>query len=205
MNTKLNIKTPRRLFGPNVVTLLAFVVVVLVLGSPSVRAQTATTTTADTTATAPPATTTADTPVVDSSITIAAKGTVNDPNGAFTVSGNVIVSARRVIDTTKISPPLVVLDIDLSGLQGSTGTLKTSVTYVTGGNHATEIRPLQASDTVIVTCPYYDSTKDALSARTMLITATLNFDVSTGKVTSGTISIGNNTVTSAMVGSATAM
>jgi len=197
MNTQLNIKTLRRLFSPNVVTLLAFVVVMLVLSSSSVRAQTATTTTTDTTATT---TTTADTPVVDSSITLPAKGTVNDPGGAIPFNGNVIVTARRVIDTTKISPPLVVLDIDLSGLQGSTGTLKTTVTYVTGGNHATEIRPLQASDTVIVTCPYYDSTKDALSARTMLITATLNFDISTGKVTSGSITIGNNTVTSAMVG-----
>jgi len=202
MNTQLNIKTLRRLFSPNVVTLLAFVVVMLVLSSPSVRAQTASgTATTDTTAT----TTTADTPVVDSSITLPAKGTVNDPGGAFTVSGNVVITARRVIDTTKISPPLVVLDIDLSGLQGSSGTLKTAVTYVTGGNHATEIRPLQASDTVIVTCPYYDNTKDALSARTMLVTATLNFDVSTGKVTSGSITIGNNTVTSAMVGSTTAM
>ena len=202
MNTQLNIKTLRRLFSPNVVTLLAFVVVMLVLSGPSVRAQTASgTATTDTTAT----TTTADTPVVDSSITLPAKGTVNDPAGAFTVSGNVVITARRVIDTTKISPPLVVLDIDLSGLQGSSGTLKTAVVYVTGGNHATEIRPLQASDTVIVTCPYYDSTKDALSARTMLVTATLNFDISTGKVTSGSITIGNNTVTSAMVGSTTAM
>lgn len=203
MNTQLNIKTPRRLFSLNVVTLLAFVAVMLVLSSPSVRAQTATTTTTDTTATAPTTTTTADAPV-DSSITLPAKGTVNDPGGAIPFNGNVIITARRVIDATKISPPLVVLDIDLSALQGSTGTLQTAVVYVTGGNHATEIRPLQASDTIIVSCPYYDSTKDALSARTMLITATLNFDINTGKVTSGTISIGNNTVTPATVGTTTA-
>lgn len=195
MNTKLNIKTRRRLFSPNVVTLLVLNVAVLVLGVPSIQAQST-----DTTAT------TTSTSVVDSSLTIAAKGTVNDPGGAITVSGSVIVSARRVIDTTSAAtPPLVLLDLDLSGLKGSSGTKTTLKTYVTGDNHATEIRPLQASDTIIVTCPYFDSTKDGLSARTMLVTATLNFDISTGKVTSGSVSIGNNTVTSAAVGTFTPM
>lgn len=195
MNTKLNIKTRRRLFSPNVVTLLVLNVAVLVLGVPSIQAQST-----DTTAT------TTSTSVVDSSLTIAAKGTVNDPGGAITVSGSVIVSARRVIDTTSAAtPPLVLLDLDLSGLKGSSGTKTTLKTYVTGDNHATEIRPLQASDTIIVTCPYFDSTKDGLSARTMLVTATLNFDISTGKVTSGSITIGNNTVTSAAVGTFTPM
>jgi hypothetical protein len=64
---------------------------------------------------------------------------------------------------------------------------------------------LQATDTIIVSCPYYDSTKDALTAKTMLITATLNFDVTTGKVTSGSVSIGNNVVTAAAVGTTTPM
>lgn len=196
MITQLNIKTRRRLFSPNVVTLLVLVVLVLVLGGRSTQAQTTT----DTTATAAPTTT-----AVDSSITIAAKGTVNDPSGAITVSGNVIVSARRVIDgTTTATPPVVLLDFDFSKLKGSSGSLKNLTVYVTGDNHATEIRPLQASDTIIVTCPYFDSSKDALSARTMLVTATLNFDISSGKVTSGSITIGNNVVTSAMV-SGTAM
>jgi hypothetical protein len=75
--------------------------------------------------------------------------------------------------------------------------------FVTGGNHATEIRPLQVSDTIIVTVPYYDSTKDVLTAKSMLATVALNFDVSTGKVTSGSITIGNNVVTAAQVGTTT--
>jgi hypothetical protein len=191
MNTKLNIKTRRRLFSPNVPTLLVLVVLVLVLSGPSTQAQTSTGAT-DTTAST--------TVVVDSSVTISAKGTVNDPSGAITVSGNVVVTSRRVLDTTFATPPIVVLDLDFSQLQGTSGSLKTLKTYVTGDNHASVIRPLQASDTIIVTCPYFDNTKDGLSARSMLVTATLNFNTSTGKVTGGTITIGNNVVTSAMVG-----
>ncbi len=192
MNTRLNVKMRRPLFNPAVVTLLVGFVVVLVLGGPSAQAQTNTTA-----ATATPA-------VVDSSITISAKGTVNDPSGAITVSGSVIVTCRRVIDTTSTTvPPIVLLDFDFSQVKGTTGSGKTLKVYVTGDNHATEIRPLQASDTIIVTAPYFDSTLDALSAKSMLMTATLNYDISTGKVTSGSINVGNNVVTSASVGTFT--
>jgi hypothetical protein len=190
MNKQINSKTPRSLLNPHAVTLLVVIVVILVMGGPSVQAQTAST---------------ADSATVDSSVTLSVKGTVNDPNGAITVSGSVVVSARRVLDNTSVASPIVVLDLDFSGLKGSSGSLKTLTTYITGGNHATEIRPLQASDTIIVTCPYFESSKDGLSARTMLVTATLNFDISTGKVTSGSINIGNNVVTSAMVGTTASM
>jgi hypothetical protein len=198
MNTQLNIKTRRQPFSPNVVTLLVLIVLVLVLAGPSAQAQSTTGSTATAT----------DSGVVDSSITILAKGTVNDPSGAISVSGNVIVNCRRVIDTTAsttaVRAPLVLLDLDLSNLRGTSGSTKTTlVTYITGDNHATEIRPLQSSDTIIISTPYFDSTKSALSAKTMLVTATLNFDISTGKVTGGSITIGNNVVTPAMVGSAT--
>ena|SRR5690242_6906423 len=193
MNTQLSIKTRRLLFSPIFVTLLIGITV-LILGGSSAQAQTAT---------APPAPA-----VVDSSITIATKGTVNDPNGAITFSGNVIVNCRRVVDTTGTSTaapaaPLVLLDLDLSQLTGTSGGLKSLRSYTTGDNHATEIRPLQASDTIIVTSPYFDSTKNGLSAKSMLVTATLNFDISSGKVTGGSITIGNNVVTSAMVDTVT--
>ena len=191
MNTQLNIETRRLLFSPTFVTLLISVVAVLVLGGPSVQAQTATT---DTTTT-PPGT-------VDSSITVAVKGSVSDPNGTIAVNGNVIINCRRVLDTTsQTTPALVLLDFDFSQVKGTSGTKTTLKTYVTGDNHASEIRPLQAGDTVIVTVPYFDTTKDQLSARTFLATATLNFDITTGKLTSGSISVGNNVVTSAAVGS----
>ena len=195
MNTQLSIKTRRLLFSPIFVTLLIGITVLILDGS-SAQAQTTT---------APPAPAPA---VVDSSITIATKGTVNDPNGAITFSGNVIVNCRRVVDTTGTStaapaPPVVLLDLDFSNLSGTSGSVKTLRSYTTGDNHATEIRPLQASDTIIVTSPYFDSTKNGLSAKSMLVTATLNFDISSGKVTGGSITIGNNVVTSAMVGTVT--
>lgn len=193
MNKELNIETRRRSFSPNVVTLLVGIVVALVLGSLSAQAQTSTETTASNA-------------TVDSSITIPVKGTLNDPSGAITVSGSVVISARRVIDTTSATTPsIVVLDLDFSGVKGTTGTSKNLTVYVTGGNRASEIRPLQASDTIIVTCPYFDSAKGALSARTMLVNATLNFDISSGKLTSGSISVGNNVVSSAMVGGTASM
>lgn len=195
MNTWLNINTRQPLFRRIVVTLVVGFVVVLVLGSPSSKAQTATTATTTTTAAA----------VVDSSITLSASGTVNDPSGAITVSGKVIVNSRRVIDTTGASPPLVVLDFDFSNVQGTSGSLKTLKVYVTGDNHATQIRPLQVSDTIIVTCPYFDNTKDGLSASSWLVTATLNFDISTGKLTSGSINVGNNVITPAAIGTTTAL
>ena len=183
MNTQLNIRTR---LSRNLITLLFLVVAVLVLNGASAQAQTTTT----------------DAAVVDSSVSIPVKGTVNDPGGAFNVGGSVNVLARRVLDNTSVASPIIVLDLDFSELKGTSSSVKT--VYVTGGNHATEMRPLQASDTIIVSCPYFDSTKDALSARTMLVTATLNFDISTGKVTGGSITIGNNVATSAAVGTVSA-
>ena len=173
-------------------TLVLGIVAVLALGGSSVQAQTASDTTTTTTA--------ADAPV-DSTITLVAKGSLTDANGNVTVTGNVPVLVRRVVDTTSVtSPSLVLLDIDFSQLTGTTGSGKTLKTYVTGGNHATEIRPLQASDTIIIPAPYYDSTKDVLSARTMLVSITLNYDVASGKVTGGSATVGNNVVTANSVG-----
>jgi hypothetical protein len=151
MNTQLNIKTRRSLFSPTFVTLLIGIVVAI-LGGPSIQAQTTTTDTAG----AP----------VDSSITLTTKGTVSDPNGSITVSGSVVITCRRVVDTTSTTAPaIVLLDFDFSGLKGTSGTKTTLKTYVTGDNHASEMRPLQASDTIIVSTPYYDSTRDQLTAR----------------------------------------
>jgi hypothetical protein len=187
MNTQVNVKARRQLFSPTFVSLLITVVGTLVLGNSSVQAQT-------------PATNT-----VDSSITIVTNGTISDPGGAIKVSGSVTIKCRQVIDTTTTTNvPLVMLDFDFSQLQGTTGSGKTLKTYVTGGNHATELRPFQASDTIVVTVPYFDSTKDALSASTFMATANLNFDISTGKLTSGSLTYGTNVFTSSGVGTFTA-
>jgi hypothetical protein len=188
MNTQVNIKIRQQLFSPNFLTLLIGAVMVLVLGGPSVQAQT----------------TAADAPV-DSSITLVVKGSVSDPNGTVSVNGNVIVTGRKVVDSTsQTTPALMLLDFDFSQLKGTSGSTKTTLkTYVTGDNHASEIRPFLDSDTIIVTIPYYDSTQSELTARTMLGTATLKFDITTGKLTGGTLSVGNNVVTATSVGTVT--
>jgi hypothetical protein len=200
MNTELNMKTRRRRFSSIVVTLLVGVFAVLVLGNPSVQAQTAT----ETSTTAQPPAPTEGATTVDSSITIKTNGTVPDPSGSVKISGNVTIKCRKVVDNTSTTlTPLVLLDFDFSLLQGTTGSGKTLVTYVTGGNHATALRPFQVSDTIVVTVPYFDSTKDALSASSFLATATLNFDISTGKLTSATLTYGDNVFKSTGVGTFT--
>gem|GEM_PF-836351 len=196
MNTQVNIKARRLLFSPTFVTLLIAVVGMLVLGGPSVQAQTATA--------APPPAPAPGAATVDSSITIKTQGVISDPNGSVKISGNVTIKARRVVDTTTTTlPPVVLLDFDFSQLTGTTGSGKTLVTYVTGGNHATELRPFQATDTVVVTVPYFDSTKDALSSSSFMATATLNFDVTTGTLVSGTLTYGDNVFKSTGVGTFT--
>ena len=179
MNTQRNMKTRRSLFSLIVVTLLVGIVGGLLSNSSAYAQDAQTTTTAQSTS-------------VDSSLAISASGTVNDPNGTISVSGYVIVNCTRVIDTTLASPPTVLLNFDFSKLRGTSGkSLVNMKVYVTGGNQDDQIRPLQASDVITVACPYYDSSKDILSANSWLVTATLNFDVTTGKLTSGTATVGN--------------
>ena len=181
MNTHVN---RRLLFSPTFVTLLIVSVGILVLGG-SVQAQSTAA-------------------VVDSSITIVTNGTVVDTGTTVNVNGSVTITCRRVIDTTTpTAVPLVMLDFDFSQLTGTTGTGKNVKTFVTGGNHATELRPLQASDTIVVTIPYFDSTKDALSSSSFMATANLSFDISTGKLTSGSLTYGTNVFASTGVGTTT--
>jgi hypothetical protein len=184
MNTQVNIKTGRR-FSANVLTFLVGVVALLVWGNPSVQAQTAVST-------------------VDSSVTIATTGTVTEGTTTVNVNGSVTIKCRRVIDNTSSTlAPLALLDFDFSLLQGTTGSGKTLKTYVTGDNHATALRPFQASDTIVVTIPYFDSTTDGSQASSFLATATLNFDTSTGKLTSASLTYGTNVFKSTGIGTFT--
>ena len=186
MNTQVNVKARQLLFSPTFVTLSVAVVVMLALGGPSVQAQTTAA------------------PIVDSSITIATNGTVTDTGTTINVTGNVTIKCRRVIDTTSTTvPPLVMLDFDFSQLQGTTGSGKTLKTYVTGDNHATTLRPFQAADTIVVTIPYFDSTTDGSQASSFLVTASLNFDTSTGKLTSASLTYGTNVFKSSGIGTFT--
>jgi len=205
MNTKLDINKRRRAFSANVVTLLVGVVAVLFLGGSSVQAQTTTSTTDATAAetTAPPSgnNTAA---VVNSSITIKTNGTVTEGTTTVKLAGDVTVKCKKVLDTTLTTAvPLVLLDFDFSQLTGTTGSGKTLKTFVTGGNHATELRPFQASDTIVVTVPYFDSATDGSQASSFMATATLTFDTTTGTLTGGTLTYGSNTFKTTGVGTFT--
>lgn len=180
MNTERNNKI-WRLSSPIIVTLLVWVVLGLASGGPSAKAQTDTSQPIGTTQ---PVT-------VESTLKIRASGTVTDPSGTISVSGYVTVNCTRVIDTTLAGLPLVVLDIDYSNLRGTSGNSpKNQKVYITAGNQDSVIRPLQASDVIVEACPYIDSTKDILTANSWLVTLSLSWDLSTGKLTDGTATIG---------------
>ena len=164
--------------------LAAALLVGIVVGLLSSSASAQTTTTS---------TTTTQSIAVDSSLQISTSGTVTGPNGTtISVSGSVTVNATRVIDTTLGSPPLVLLTFDFSKLRGTSGSFFSNLrVYVTGDNQDAQTRPLQASDVIPVVCPYYDAGVGMLSASSWLVTATLNYDVTTGKLTSGSATVGN--------------
>jgi len=177
MNANRDLNARRWLFGLVVATLL-----IGILAGPLSKAAYAQN---------PQTTTDAQSARVESSLQIPASGTVTDPSGTISISGYVIVNCTRVIDATADSPPQVVLDFDFSRLRGTSGSSLTSLKlYVTGENQTSETRPLQASDVISVTCPYFDMTKDILSASSWLVTTTLNFNLATGKITSGTATVG---------------
>lgn len=176
MNKQRNVKARRSLFTRIVVTLVVGIIGGLVSSGRAAQAQTTQATT------------------VDSSIQIPISGAVTNPNGAISVSGYVTVDCTRVIDTTLGSQPVVLLTFDFSNVRGTSGTSLTNLkVYVTGENQDSETRPLQASDVISISCPYYDSSMSILSAKSWLVTATLNFDVTAGRLTSGTATVGNGT------------
>ncbi|HEX7774802.1 MAG TPA: hypothetical protein VF435_20420, partial [Pyrinomonadaceae bacterium] len=56
---------------------------------------------------------------------------------------------------------------------------------------------------IVVTVPYFESTKDELTASSFMVTANLNFDIATGKLTSGNLTYGTNVFTSSGIGAFT--
>jgi hypothetical protein len=123
-------------------------------------------------------------------------GVVVAPDGTrITVSGPVTVKCSAVPD---ISGALtsVVLNFDFSNVTATTGSGANQVTYDTKGFRCTKIRPLKVSDVIGIVCPYAASGSGTSSAGTFLVTATLNFNVTTGQLVSGSITVGNNTLSS---------
>jgi len=136
--------------------------------------------------------TSAQTTSVVSTLQIPTKGTVIEPDGTvLSISGFVTVDSTMVTDATLKYPPAVVLTFDFSNVMASDAITGTGA-FKTGGDHDIKIRPLQATDTIPITCPYFLTKSGVLSADTWLVTTTLNFDTSTGKLASGSATVGSN-------------
>lgn len=129
--------------------------------------------------------------IVSSSVTIPVSGTVIEPDGTvLTISGSVLVDSGKVTDADGTSPR-VVLGFDFSKVIASDGLIATGA-IKTGGFQDIKIRPLQASDVLPITCPYFLNKNGVSSAETWLVTTTLKFDVLAGTVVGGSITVGSN-------------
>ena len=128
---------------------------------------------------------------VDSALNIPVSGTVFESDGTIlTVSGFVTVNSTKVTDADGTSPR-VVLSFDFTHVTASDGTIATGV-LKTGGFQDIKIRPLQASDVIPITCPYYLNKLGVSAADTWLVTTTLKFDVIAGTLVGGSTTVGAN-------------
>jgi cytoskeletal protein RodZ len=203
MNAQRNTKIGRSLFSPIALSLAVWIIGGLVLIGMPVQAatpvQSATTTqtaTPDQAATTTQAVTPAPVATVDSSLSIPVSGTVVAADGTrIAVSGVVVVNCSAVTEAAGVAP-FVVLDFDCSNVTASSGTGTAKKTYDTKGYQVSKIRDLLATDVIVMTAPAIQSGTTILSASSWQVTVTLNYNVTTKKLTSGSITAGNNTFTS---------
>lgn len=114
-------------------------------------------------------------------------GTVDGLPESVSFSGLAQIKSRLVLDPDFGRPPAVVLSIDYHSVSGQG--LSTGATYVTSDNNEL-IRPLVASDVIELTFPFYPNAPGGiLSARSGLASFSLKFDVRTGNITDGTVTI----------------
>jgi len=134
---------------------------------------------------------------VDSSIQINVSGRVTAADGTeIKVSGQVIVNSSAVPNRTG-DLSSVILTFDFSNVTARVGSGAREVAYDTKGFQSTKIRRLKASDVIQIVVPYSPSgSGPTTEANTLLVTATLNFNVATGVLVNGSITVGNNTFSS---------
>lgn len=113
-------------------------------------------------------------------------GTVDGSPEGVSLSGYVLINTIVVNDPDFGTTPTVRLGIDLSNVIGVG--LTSGMAYVASGNQDL-IRPLAASDVVDITFAVYPSRSGgAMSARGVLASFTLTFDVATGSFVQATAS-----------------
>lgn len=174
MSTERSMNRRRSLFGSIALSLLVGVMGVLAWGGNSAQAAT-----------------------VDSTLSIPVSGSTMAADGTkITFSGNVIVTSSAVMDVVGI-PPFTMLKFDCSNVVATSGAGANKVTYDTRGYQVTKIRELVATDVITMTAPIDQTGASPLLAKTWEVTATLNFNTTTGQLTSGTLTATSNTATTA--------
>ena len=178
MKRERNIRTRRSSLSPIALSLLVWITGALVCGGMPARAA-------------------AQATRVDSSIRINVSGRVTAADGTeIKVSGQVIVNSSAVPNRTGALSS-VILTFDFSDVTARVGSGAHEVAYDTKGFQSTKIRPLKASDVIQIVVPYSPSgSGPTTEANTLLVTATLNFNVATGVLVNGSITVGNNTFSS---------
>ena len=179
MKRERNIRTRRSSLSPIALSLLVWITRALVCGAIPARAASQATR-------------------VDSSIRINVSGRVTAADGTeIKVSGQVIVNSSAVPDRTGALSS-VILTFDFSNVTARVGSGAHEVTYDTKGFQSTKIRRLKASDVIQIVVPYSPSGSGPTTeaTNTLLVTATLNFNVATGVLMNGSITVGNNTFSS---------
>src|SRR5213594_3809975 len=178
MKRERNIRTRRSSLSPIALSLLVWITGALVCGGMPARAA-------------------AQATRVDSSIQINVSGRVTAADGTeIKVSGQVIVNSSAVPNRTGALSS-VILTLDFSNVTARVGSGAHEVAYDTKGFQSTKIRPLKASDVIQIVVPYSPSgSGPTTEANTLLVTATLNFNVATGVLVNGSITVGNNTFSS---------
>ena len=128
---------------------------------------------------------------------IAYSGTVGGPPEAVALYGFVGVTTKVVRDPDFGKPPIVLLNVDFSGVTGVG--LITKAKYVTSGGQDL-IRPLVPVDVVDVTFAVFPGTAGGQArARAALASLTLSYDTGSGALTaaaaSGAVSVADSLAT----------
>ena len=172
MNTDRNMKSKRSLFGSIALSLIVGVVGVMVWGG--VHAQAAT---------------------VDSTLSLPVSGTVTATDGTkITFSGTVVIKSSAITDAAD-TPPFTILTFDTSNITGTSGKGATLKNYDTAGYQVVKIRDLKPTDVISMTVPVNVAGASVTLAKEWLATFTLNFNVATGQLTSGSVTAASNTTT----------
>jgi hypothetical protein len=189
MNTERNMKRKGSLFGSIALSLLVSVSGGLFWSGTSVQADTRAKSGGSTqSGTTTQATATAANATVDSTLSIPVSGTVMAADGTrITFGGQVVISSSAVMDVVGI-PPFTMLTIDCSGVTGTSGTGANQKSYNTGGFEVIKIRELHPTDAIDLTAPINQIGNTPALARAWQVTATLNFNTTTGQLSSGSLS-----------------